>query len=88
MNMVIFKQAGGSKKQYHYFVSCAICWAADNTLTGAIAKVRKMLKEDGRKKMHVLIFKVPGSSESSYEINFFCPQVKGSILISTEDFVV
>jgi hypothetical protein len=86
--MLIYKIAGGDKKKYHFFVSCAICWAVDDTLTGAIAKVRKMLKEDRRKKMHILIFKVPGSVESFYEISFFCPQVKGSILISTEDLEV
>ena len=86
--MLIYKIAGGDKKKYHFFVSCAICWAVDDTLTGAIAKVRKMLKEDGRKKMYVLIFKVPGSTESLYKISFFCPQVKGSILISMEDLEV
>jgi hypothetical protein len=86
--MLKIKSAGNSKKEYHYFVSCAFGWAVDNTLTGALTKMRKMIKEDGRKQMHILIFKVPGSDEAAYEINFFCPQVKGSILISTEDFEV
>jgi hypothetical protein len=86
--MIRLKYAGNTKKEHHYFVSCAFGWTACSTLTAAIAKMRGLIKSEGRKKMHVLIFKVPGSVESTYEINFYCPQVKGTIMISAEDFEV
>lgn len=84
--MLRIKSAGNSKKEHHYFVSCAFGWTACATLTATLAKMRGLIKAEGRKKMHILIFKVPGNVEVGYEIDFFCPQVKGTILIATEDF--
>ena len=88
--MLKIKRVGNTRIENHYFISFAIGWAADNTLTGALSKVREMLKEDGWKKptAHIMIFKVPGTDQAQYEISFYCPQVKGALLISTEDFVL
>jgi hypothetical protein len=67
-------------KRYHWFVTSAANWAADDKLSDALKRLRKADKSafPNAKPFPVAIYRVPGTNkDTTYPIRNYVPQVEG-----------
>ncbi len=71
-------------KDHHYFVATYAHWACNDDLYLALKQIAEVSKSVQAKQANV--FRVPGPSTTTYEINFYQPQVEGVEFIDTVFF--
>ena len=73
------KQAGDT---HHFFAASAATWATTND-TRTLQQLIKMMDKE---KQHYNLYLVPCKHDTEYEINWFTPQVEGTMHLGTFTF--
>lgn len=75
-------------RTHHYFATTIYGWVAKDDLWQAMSLLKKTGGYRGTavKGTHYVVFKVPGKSTDTYDVNGYAPQVEGTELIAEGDF--
>jgi hypothetical protein len=70
---------------YHFFASTPTSWMVTDNLVELTARLKQVCKGDLElfKTVGYAIYRVPQNKDITYDIDFYAPQVKGTILLET-----
>jgi len=72
--------------EFHYFTSSAVGWAKDTNLLKCLKKQRSHDRSGGMRIKSFNLFAVPGPDTADYDIDFYCPEVEGTIYLQNVEY--